>query len=66
MQFPLSAHIFKLLNILYILEKQILINSFHFYFLAKDLSLNNIYWISIFFRDAKNIPQEGTVSQMFC
>ena len=37
---------------------------FHFYFLAKDLSLNNVYWISIFFRDVKNIPLEGTMSQI--
>ena len=38
---------------------------FHFYFSAKDLSLNNVYGISIFFRDVKNIPLEGTVSQIF-
>ena len=38
---------------------------FHFYFLAKDFSLNNVYRISIFFRDVKNIPLEGTVSQIF-
>ena len=38
---------------------------FHFYFLAKGLSLNNVYWISIFFRDVKDIPLEEILSQIF-
>ena len=37
---------------------------FPFYLLAKDLSLNIVYWISIFFRDVKNIPLEGSASQI--
>ena len=45
--------------------KKILINFFHFYFLAKGVALNIVYWILIFFRDVKSIPLEGTVSHIF-
>ena len=54
---------FKSLNILYFLRKVDFNHFFSLFFFAKDLSLNNVYWILIFFRDVKSIPLEGTVSQ---
>ena len=32
---------------------------FHFYFLAKDLLLNNVYWISIFFQRCQRYSSGG-------
>ena len=38
---------------------------FHFYFAAKDYSLNTVSLILKFIRDVKNTTVEGTVSQFF-
>ena len=43
----------------------ILINCFHFYFSAKDISLNIQVKIMKFETDVENIHKEGTVSQIF-
>ena len=63
-QFSLSPLILKILNILRFFEKWISIFFFHLFFLAKDFSLDIVYWILNFFRDVKNILLEGTVSQI--
>ena len=55
----------EILNIFNFLCKKILINFFHFYFLAKDFSLNIPYLILKLLRDVQNITLEGTVSQIF-
>ena len=46
------------------LEMKILINFFHFYFLAKDFSLNIVNLTLKFCRDHNNINLEGTVSHI--
>ena len=57
----LSAHVFEILNTLKFVGKEILFNFIHFYFWAKDFSLNIVYSILKLFRNVKNITLEGTV-----
>ena len=48
------------------LKKQIIKNLFfHFYFLAKDFSLNTVAMHLKFYTHVDNILMEGTVSQIF-
>ena len=42
----------------------ILIKFFHFYFLAKNISLNIVYWLLKFVKDVENITLVGTLSQI--